>query len=373
MNKEIRAKNAKLRRELQQFLTEARGCCEKTVTQKVSHVYAFEKYFNKDLTNCGKKEYFIEYKTYLRNEKKVSLNTLYNNCRSIYDFYLMLSFDHKYKKVTSMNDLEYLSITKKEKNAMESAPNLKEFPRIEDFKTLVDSIDVKNEISTRNKAYVVFSLFSPSRGRTTIHLKLKHLDRKKLVIQMDPTKEVDTKGSRGNWGMLLVFEPEYLPFFTDYVDYLIKQKGFSGDHPLFPATLSELKNSNNFFTADRLSDTAWKTTAPLRRILKNLCNMANLKYYKPHRYRDLHYYLARKCCINEEQRDAVEKNMGHRGITTAEKYYGNITKYERFDILSQIDFSRHDQNNALTIQDVYAEIRSLREELIGRRGSGNKY
>lgn len=359
MNQEIRVKNAKLKREYSTYLSEAVGNSERTVDQKMGMIKAYEDYFDADLTKRGKKDSFVKYKNHLKNERSLGLNAFKNHCHAIREFYLMLSLKPGFKRTTNLNDLQYLNITKNEKNAIRTSATLKEMPTIKQFKRLVDSIDITSEVDMRDKAIAVFLLFAPTRVGTIISLRLKHLNQENLIVVIDPTKDVSTKKNMGNWGKLLIFEPEYLCYFTSYVDYLTKKKGFSEDEPLFPRSLAKMKGENNFFTHDELSREPLKSTKQIRDLLKKYSEKNKIKIFTPHRYRDLHFYLARKCCVNEEQRNAVEKNLGHRGITTAQIYYGNIDKYERFEILNQIDFSKHDQVSRLNLRDIELKIDRL--------------
>lgn len=345
-----RIKNAKLKHAFKILELNAEGNCEETVDLKMGILNNYEQFFKTGLIKCGNSDSFVKYKKHLEIDKKLGLKSYQFHCSTIKGFYKMVIEIPGYKRKIKRNDLAYLNIKNSERNSLNTTKYLKEIPTIDEWKRLIDSIKVRNAVDMRDKALIVLLLLAPTRVATITSLKLIHFKVDDLIIVIDPTKGVSSKKGYGNWGIFLIFEPDYLKYFNEYFDYLI-QNNFTNRDPLFPRSTPYRVDRDGTSTFDRLSYNQLKSTISINNMLRDRSEKCCIKYYSPHRYRDLHFYLARKCCINEEQRLAVENNFGHKGDTTAQKYYGNITKFERFDILDQIDFSRHNQKPS-SLQDI---------------------
>lgn len=341
MNAETKVINARLRRNFFTYLKEAKGWSERTIAIKERHVARYENYWGKDLGRCGTKKCFMQYKHHMQDEKTYTKKTVSNILYTIYTFYLWLSFEPGYRGKIKLRNLEYLNLPKGIVTAINTSSKIVNRPKMEYVISLVNSIAVANEIDRRDRALILFLLFSPARVGSISDLKIKHFDVDELTVDLLPLKKVRTKGGISNRGFLLVFELMLLPIIIDYVKFLNDEKCFGPDDPLFPSTLAENLSGDNSFSAVRLSKSHWKGTGSINKVLKARSKQAGLTYFNPHSFRSLHYLTARKCCRNEEERSAVAQNMGHARPTTSEIYYGNIDLDVRLEILKKIDFSAY--------------------------------
>ncbi|NQT25329.1 site-specific integrase [candidate division KSB1 bacterium] len=332
--------NAKLKYAFKQKLRHALQRALKTVEKMLGIINLYEKFFNGDLLKFGNKESFISYKDHLKNDRGLKESAYLNHCNTIREFYKMVLDMPKISRKVIRGDLDYLNISQNERNALYSSKILKAIPSIDTWIKMVDSIIIKTAKDLKERALIVFLLFAPTRVGTITSLQLQHFNKKDLIAIINPIEGVDAKFRQGNWGKLLVFEPDYLKCLTEYLDYLASQ-GFSDDDALFSSTLPYKVDENGREQFNNLRRSGYKSTNSINEILKKRSAAAGEKYYSPHRYRDLHVMLARRCCVTREQYNAVTENLGHKGDRTADRYYGNLTKFERFEVLDQIDFSRH--------------------------------
>ena len=71
---------------------------------------------------------------------------------------------------------------------------------------------------------------------------------------------------------------------VDWVRFLVEEKRFGPDDPLFPASQMAVGASGQF-EAVGLSNDPWSTTGPIRAIFRGAFERAGLPYFNPHSFR----------------------------------------------------------------------------------------
>ena len=127
-------------------------------------------------------------------------------------------------------------------------------------KDVVAKMPSQTPLEKRNRAAVVLCALTGIRGGALISLKLKHFQRRRMLIVQDP-KEVNTKFGKRINSMILPVCDEWESIFLDWIDYLEQTELFAPSDPILPSTLMTASLEKGF-KAEGLSRTHWKTTSP---------------------------------------------------------------------------------------------------------------
>lgn len=104
----------------------------------------------------------------------------------------------------------------------------------------------------------------------------------------------------------------------------------------------------------------WKSTNPIRQILKDRSERANLPYYHPHSFRHAAIVLSLRRCRNAEEIKAVSQNFGHENIGTTLLTYGKLDNYRVNEIIDKVDFSAiGGMNDREKVKDFLRELERL--------------
>lgn len=125
----------------------------------------------------------------------------------------------------------------------------------------------------------------------------------------------------------------------EWVDYLVKEKFFGPTDPLFPLSKVEHDDGSLSFVSREVEPKFWKSTNPIRNILKRRAEAAGLEYYRPHSFRHAAIRLALRRCHNAEEVRAISQNFGHENIGTTLLTYGKLDDDRVDEIVGSIDFS----------------------------------
>lgn len=332
-------KNERIKREYFRYLQGADGKSSATVEGVRKSILRFEQFnhlkdfatFNREQAMAFKKS-LGETKN-LRTGKMLGLSTIYSTTNHLKDFFKWLGQQPGYKSKIHMPDINYFNLTDKENRAAK-VKTLKKFPTLEQIKQVIKAMPSHDDVAKRNRALVVFIILTGIRVQALISLKIKHVDLEQKLVTQDP-REVKTKFSKMIHTYFFPLDDDIQKIFTDWVKYLINEKLFGYDAPLFPKTA--LKQDENFtFKPDGLIPEHWTTTSPIREIFKDAFKAVGLPYYNPHSFRHTLGHLMNKCCKDIEQIHAWSQNLGHESPITTYTNYGNMEPYRQGEIVKSL-------------------------------------
>lgn len=140
--------------------------------------------------------------------------------------------------------------------------------------------------------------------------------------------------------------------FIDWVNFLKKEKLFDDNAPLFPSTALSL-DVNDKFSRTFLSNTPWKSTTSLRKVIEDAFQKACLTYYNPHSFRHTVAQLGYKLCKTPEEYKAWSQNIGHNNVLTTFTSYGCVDEYRQGEIIKRLDkSSKLEEERPITIKDL---------------------
>ena len=109
----------------------------------------------------------------------------------------------------------------------------------------------------------------------------------------------------------------------DWAEYLIRQKLWGMDDPLFPSTRVECGDSRQFEVTG-IDKKFWSNATPIRKIFREAFEQAGLPYYNPHSFRHLLVRYGQTLCQTPEDFKAWRQNLEHEPVLTTFLSYGCV-------------------------------------------------
>lgn len=333
------SKSERIKRDYFRYLAEADGKSATTIEGVRKSILRFEQFNQfKDFSTFNR-EQAIAFKKRIgeakneRTGKPMGLSTVYATMNHLKDFFKWLGQQPGYKSKIHMPDINYFNLSDKENRAAK-VKTLQKYPTLEQIRQVIKAMPDHNDIAKRNRALVAFTILTGIRVQAIASLKIKHVDLEQKLVTQDP-REVKTKFSKIIHAYFFPIGDDIEQIFTDWVKYLIRDKLYGYDAPLFPKTV--LKQDENLtFKADGIVPEHWTTTSPIREIFREAFQSVGLPYYNPHSFRHTLGHLMPRYCKDMEQTHAWSQNMGHDSPITTYTSYGRMETYRQGEVIRNL-------------------------------------
>lgn len=284
---------------------------------------------------------------------KLALVTQDNYLRRTKKFFEWLSERKGYRNKIVKSDVEFLRLSKKDVRIARSGTT-KTMPTFEEFKQIIEGIEINNEIDQRDRALICFTLITGCRISAIVTLKMKSFDKHKRLVDQNPGDGVLTKNSKKILTAFFPIEwdaPER--YFMEWYGHL-ESRSFGPEHPIFPATATIPSANKNSYSKDSVSTEFWSSASGARKIFEKRCIAAGVPYFHPHQFRHLVVAIMKKGRYTEEEKKAISLNLGHENIvTTFGSYgYGNMSLEQAVETVQRLkDFQNDGNKGGLTVSD----------------------
>jgi integrase/recombinase XerD len=359
--------NERIKRKYFTYLKEAKGLSDKTIVEIKKSLMRFEDFGDfKDFKHFSPKQ-ASEFKKWFANSKSkitggnISKSALLHTVNNLKDFFVWLSSQKGYKKIT-FADIQYFNLSENDKRAAK-AGKPRNFASLEQVKFAIEKMPEASEIEKRNKAIVCFLILSGVRVGALISLKLKHFDEEIELINQDPS-EVSTKGGKQIFTYLVNVDEQIKTYFLNWIKFLKQEKLFSPNDPIFPAALNRMDEGGNFIK-DGLSKNHLTSTNNIDEIVKSAFKNADLKYHCPHSFRNTLVMLASKFCTTPEQFKAYSQNLGHENVLTTFTSYGYVDQFRQGEIVRDFGVKKKEigeSETSLMLKEMMKGIEELRSK-----------
>jgi site-specific recombinase XerD len=317
---------------------------QKTIDQKLKALENYQKITNyKDFSRFTLRD-VEKYKEQMSitnhnpgSSNYYSIHTVANWRNHVKHFFLWLITQKGYKHLPK-SDIEYLNLNKDEFNTLKNYM-AGSYPSYEIIKKLFESINDSSEIGKRDKFLVAFLFLTGIRTDALISLPVKAIDTKRKVVFQNPGFKVRTKRNKKFASIIMNFDQEMQNYVFKYIDFLLKEKMFGSDAPVFPATLLEHKEGTYCYEASKLVNDYYKTSQAINNVLRQRFKVAGMDYYRPHSFRHANAYYAPRACKNALEFKAVSEHLGHSSILTSLSSYSRLNEDMVISILIKMDFS----------------------------------
>jgi len=352
----INLKNEQIKRKYFDWLKEADGLSASSIEKVERSIALWDdfthaadyKTFNPE-TVKGFKKWLFERKNATTNQP-ITLTTCHHYLISLNEFFKWLAAQAGYKSKISLNDIAYLQLDKKQ-TKIALNPTRKRYPTLAIIQRLVNSIEVKTEVDRRDKALICFTLLSAMRDEAISTLPLGCLSVEKQQVHQDPERGVKTKFSKDILTTLFIFDPTFWEVVKDWVEYLKREKLFTDQDPVFPATKNEQEGGDSSsFIAENVERRFWKGTGGIRAIFKKRFEAAGLEYFSPHSFRHSATNIAMGLCRTPAEFKAVSQNLGHENMATTMFDYASLPDEEVEKKVKSIGQADQDTQQADIVQ-----------------------
>lgn len=360
---ELNIKNERIKRKYIKWMREARGFSEATISAIEKAVCLFEDFTQRADFGTFSQKSAVGFKKWLvqnpEKSRQISITTAYHYLRHLKTFLVWLSGQPGYRSKIGADDISYLCLDRKK--VMEATtPKRVDCPSLGHVKRLAESIRIANEIDRRDQALISFLLLSGMRDTAVSSLPLGCFDSDTFQVRQEPSQGVKTKFGKSIVTTLFEFDDQLLSFVLNWVEYLAKQKGFSGVCPMFPRSKVGHVDGGLSFVSREVEAVFWKGAGPIRRILRKRSVETDLPYFNPHSFRHSAVQLAMKRCRTAEEMKAVSQNLGHEYVGTTLTSYGKVDEYRVAEVIRKLDFSDSD-----SFRDRTQQIEKIRKMLDG--------
>ena len=332
------ADNERIKRQYFVFLKEAKRQSEDSVDAVAKALARFEAATRYRDFKAFHFEQAVAFKKHLAEQNslttggKLSKATLHATLAHLKRFFQWLADKPGYRSL-QYSDAEYFNLSEKD-TRVATARRERAAPTLEQVKHTIALMPGGTDIERRDRALVAFTLMTGARDSALASMKLKHVDLAAGSVFQD-AREVQTKFSKSFTTYFFNVGSDVRQIFDDWVNYLRQNKLWGNDDPLFPATLVELGQTQQF-EAVGLARRHWSTASPIRAIFRSAFEAAGLPYFNPHSLRTTLTQLGESVCQSPEQFKAWSQNLGHEGVLTTFLSYGAVAPRRQGQIIQTL-------------------------------------
>jgi len=248
--KKYNLKNEQVKRHYYGWLRDAEGYSPSTLGQIVRAISLWEEYTNaEDFQNFNANtvklfKQALHERANAVTKQPLSITTIHHHLMHLSSFYKWLSLQQGYKSKIAATDAAYFQLDRKETRIALHQPK-RRIPTLDIIKKVIASISAENEIDRRDKALMTFAFLSGMRIEAIISTPLKCVNIDKMNISQSPNAGVRTKYTKDIPTTLFSFDEDLVTIVKDWVLFLRKEKLFTDEDPLFPATITEQESPND--------------------------------------------------------------------------------------------------------------------------------
>ncbi len=331
--------NERIKRQYFTYLKEAKRYSETSLDGVAQALHGFEAYTKfRDFKNfhigqaVGFKRHLAE-QISLRTKERLSKATLYSTLMALRNFFHWLAGQSGYRSRLSYSDADYFNLSEKE-TRIAKAHRDQRVPTIAQIEHVIQEMPATSDIERRNRALIAFVLLTGARDSAVASFKLKHLDLAEGKVIQD-AREVRTKFSKSFTTIFFPVGDQIRQIVVDWVEYLMKEKLWGLDEPVFLAT-RVIVGSESRFEASGLDRKHWSNATPIRGIFREAFTRVGLPYFNPHSFRKTLVQLGEKLCQTPEQFKAWSQNLGHEKVLTTFSSYGEVAAERQREIIREL-------------------------------------
>ena len=341
----LNPQNERIKRDYLRHLKQACGKSEATLDATRKALARFEDYTGARDFKTFRREQAIGFKDRLaetkgeRTGEPLSHSTQASTIAVLKDFFKWLSWQPGFKSKIHVPDIDYLSLSIKD-GAKAKAAKLRDFPSLEQIRTVIAAMATETVIDRRNRALLAFAILTGMRDRAMVSLCLRHLDLAKTppLVRQEPDR-VETKFSKSINTYFFPLGDDLKDIVVRWIDELRTRNLFALNDPIFPRTKVS-QGIDLSFGASGIEPIHWSDASPIRAIFRRAFARADLPYFPPHSFRHTLGRLMQTACRTPEQLKAWSQNLGHENIATTLTSYGKIDPHHQGRLSPEFRYKR---------------------------------
>jgi integrase len=333
-------KNERIKRKYFAYLEEAKRMSPSSVDQVAAAIKQFE-------ASTGYRDFAAFHIEQARRFKRLlaeSINpatdkplakaTTYARLMATKAFFVWLAGQAGYKSAVAYSDADYFNPSNND-GRIAKAVREKPAPTLEQIRHVLGVMPTKTDIEKRDRALVAFAIMSGARADAMASMSLRHVDLDRRTVFQD-ARDVRTKNRKTFTSTFFPVGEDIEAIVAEWTCFLIQEKLFGPDDPLFPATRIEVGAVSRHFEVTGLERKGWGNTSAIRRIFRQAFEAAGLPYFNPHCFRNTLAALGEKRCTTPEVFKAWSQNLAHENVLTTFTSYGAVARERQAEILNEL-------------------------------------
>jgi len=358
----LNANNERIKHNFARYLKQAKRKSDSSIDKSLAAIDRFDEYNKRRSFDRFHIEQAIGFKASLakqlnkRTKTPLTEGTRHHILSAVREFFIWLADQPKYRSRIRYSDADYFNLPGRDV-AIAKAKKEVEGPTIEQVRHVLKRMPVTTDIERRNRALIAFAFLSGARDGAIASLRVKHVDLENRTVNQD-AREVRTKASKS---MVSDFYPigfDFLEIVEDWIRFLIIERQWGRDDPLFPATRIGIGSSGHFESAG-LDRKNWSSAAPIRKIFRKAFESADLPYFNPHSIRNTLTRIGEEICGSAATFKAWSQNAGHEDILTSMRSYGHLGRHRQHEIMLSLWERNEPQSREGRIQALAHELAEL--------------
>jgi integrase/recombinase XerC len=333
-------KNERVKHQYFTYLEDARRMSASTVDQVAAAIAQFE-------TSTGHRDFAAFHYEQARKFKRqldeginpetgkpLAKATIYSRLMAVKAFFVWLAGQSGYRSKLTYSDMEYFNLSNNDGRIAKASVS-RPAPTLEQVRQAVMSMPGGSDIERRNRALIAFAIVSGARDDAIASMLIRHVDLASRTVFHD-AREVRSKNRKTFTSIFFPVGPDFEEIVFDWISFLTRDRLYSLDDPLFPATKVKVGESGLFESAglDRLP---WCNATAIRRIFRKAFETAGLPYYNPHSFRKTLGALGERICQTPEAMKAWSQNLAHDSVLTTFTSYGTVRQERQAEILNDLN------------------------------------
>ncbi|UES36827.1 tyrosine-type recombinase/integrase [Roseibium aggregatum] len=337
-------KNERIKRRYLTYLEEADRQSKRTTDQVAASLFQFENSTGfKDfaafhIEQARKFKRDMEGFKSPRSGKPLAKATMKSRLAHVKAFFQWLAREPGYKSKIRYSDCDYFNLSARD-TRIATATREQSVASAEQIRHVLRSMKADTDIEKRNRALIAFTFLTGARDDAIASLSLKHVDLDNRKIFQD-ARVVRTKNRKTITSWFFPVGEDVEEIVRDWVNFLVHEKLFGPDDPVFPSTRLGQRNDHRFVVVG-LSRNRWSTAGPIRKIFKEAFESAGLQYFNPHSFRNTLVLIGEQRCNSPEEFKAWSQNLGHEKVMTAFTSYGTVPSQRQAEIMESLGQSSH--------------------------------
>ncbi len=336
MTKRPNEKNERIKRRFLEYRKYARQLSDKTLDREIAALERFDVWNRRKDFALFHIEQAMGFRTHLEQAKgatgkPLGKSTIRTILATMREFVLWLSQQEGFRSRIKAADADYFNLSRRDEAEARAAPP-RPAPSVNQAKRSLAMMPSETPRELRDKAAFALLCLTGIRVAALVSLRIKHVNLTEKSVTQNP-REVATKSGKCIDTFFSQGFDEAEETMAAWLSHLDEVALYGPDDPLFPAT-GLVATSNKGFTAEGFERRQWRSTEPVRKIVRAAFERAGLQNYGPHAFRHMLVRHAVNTSTSVAEFVANSQNLGHSDVLTTLRSYGQISRERQRELVT---------------------------------------
>jgi len=323
--------NERTKRQYRRYLKEGKGLDPKTIEHHVRHIIRFEEHIGFQDFRIFDDEIAVKFKNALRAEtsnltgRVLTVATITPILNHLKNFMIWLRSQSGYKSHIRYDDIEYLTLSRKEVRAG-GAGLARSKPTMEECRQSFITMPTDSLADLRDRALFAMLMLTGARIDALTTLRIKHVNLDECFIEQCGA-EMRTKNSKTFRTHFFPVSDIYLNELKRWYRHLREIEVFGFEDPVFPKKCYWTRGVE--FDKGGLTREFYSTGSMLSKTISDTFQRAVGRRYGPYAYRKTLATWATERAETRFEAKIVSLNLGHSRLVTTDECYVHPSEAQR--------------------------------------------